>query len=108
MSAVELAQAAAQRASLKSRPAQREAAAKAEKAAQEKSQFQADFELVAAHFELERHGEYDQALDAAKLDKVGAVRCYAAIAASLRRDNTAANITERIRARIAADAKAAA
>ena len=96
------------KASLKSRPAQREAAAKAEKAAQEKSQFQADFELVAAHFELERHGEYDQALGAAKLDKVGAVRCYAAIAASLRRDGSHFGINERIQASIAAERKAAA
>ena len=72
------------------------------------NKFQQDFELVAEHFRLREHGEYDQALDAAKLDKVGAVRCYAAIAASLRRDGSHFGINERIRARIEAEQKAAA
>ncbi|OFZ69069.1 MAG: hypothetical protein A2V79_11650 [Betaproteobacteria bacterium RBG_16_56_24] len=109
MSALDTIKAAAARASLKSRPAQREAtAAKAEAAEQAKTRFEDDFELVAAHFRLRENGEFDQALDAAKMDKAGAVRCYAAIAASLRRDNTAAGLTDRIKARIANEARAAA
>ena len=67
------------------------------------NKFQQNFKLVAEHFRLREHGEYEQALEVAKLDKAGAVRCYAAIAAILRRDNTAANITERILARADAE-----
>lgn len=71
------------------------------------NKFQADFELVAEHFRLREHGEYEQALEVAKLDKVGAMRCYAAIAASLRKDASVGDITGRIQARIASEQKAA-
>lgn len=109
MSALAIAKAAAERASLKSRPAQRAAAqAKAEQTAQAKSRFEDDFNLCDEHFGLDRSGEREQALEAAKRDPANARICYAAIAASLRRENPAICINERIRARIAADAKAAA
>lgn len=109
MSAIDLAKAAANRASLKSRPQQREAAtAKAEQTAQAKSRFEEDFNLVDEHFGLDASGEREQALEAAKNDPAGARICYAAIAASLRRENPAIGLTDRIRARIIADAKAAA
>lgn len=109
MTAIEKMQEVAARASLKSRTAQREvAAAKTEKAEATQSKFQADFELVAEHFRLREHGEYEQALETAKLDRAGAVRCYASIAASLRRDNTAHGINQRIQARIEEGRKAAA
>lgn len=102
MSALAMAQAAAARAALKSRPKQREAAA------QSASSFQADFELVAEHFRLREHGEYEQALEVAKMDKAGAIRCYASIAASLRKDASVGDITGRIQARIEEERKAAA
>lgn len=102
MNAVELAKAAAARASLKSRPAQRTAAQQAQAA----SQFEDDFNLVCEHnnfTELERM----EALDIAKGDKAGARECFGSIAASLRRDGSHVGINDRIRARIASEQKAA-
>lgn len=102
MSALDLVKDLAAKASLKSKPAQREAAiAKVERAREAKNKFEEDFMLVAEYFELEKHGEFDQALDVAKRDIANAKICYASIAASLRRDNTAAGITERIKTAIA-------
>ena len=95
MSAIEIIKAAAARASLKSRPAQRDTAGK--------SQFQQDFELVAEHYRFRENYEFEHALEAAKADKTQAAICYAAIAASLRRDGLEIGINARIRMRIAAD-----
>lgn len=92
MSAKDLVKEVAARASLKSREAQRKTAAV--------NSFQADFELVAAHYKLRELGEYEQALECAKNDVANAKICYAAIAASLRRENGAGGINERIISRI--------
>lgn len=71
-------------------------------------QFVTDFELVAEHYQLREHGEYEQAKQAARDNLENAITCYAAIAASLRMDGLAAGINERIRRRIAAEQKEAA
>lgn len=89
MSAKDLVKEVAARASLKNREAQRKTAAT--------NQFKDDFDLVAAHYKLREFGEYDQALDAAKKDVTNAKTCYAAIAASLRRETTVVGINQRIR-----------
>lgn len=47
-------------------------------------QFFDDFELVAAHYELKKHGEYDLAKDLARKDLDNAIVCYAAMAKQLR------------------------
>ena len=98
MSAADLVKEVAARASLKSRESQRKTAAV--------NSFQADFELVAAHYKLREHGEYDQALDSAKRDVANAKVCYAAIANSLRCGPDASGINERIRERINNETKA--
>lgn len=71
-------------------------------------QFVADFELVAEHYQLREHGEYEQAKQAARDNLDNAITCYGAIAASLRMDGLAAGINERIQARIAAEKQEAA
>lgn len=74
----------------------------------EASQFEQDFQLVAAHYELDSLGEYEQCLDTAKKDVVAAKICFAAMAADLRGEGLERGITERIQARIAQEQKAAA
>ena len=95
MSALEIIKAAAARASLSSRSAQRDVAGQ--------SQFEKDFAIVAEHFHLRENHEYEQAIEAAKADKAQAKICYSAIAASLRREGLEVGINERIRIRIAVD-----
>lgn len=43
-----------------------------------------DFELVAAHYELKKHGEYDLAKDLARKDLDNAIVCYAEMAKQIR------------------------
>lgn len=105
MTAIEKMQEVAARASLKSRSAQREAAAKTEKGETTQSKFEQDFNLVDAYFGLDKNGEREQALEAAKNDPANARICYAAIANSLRKDASVGDITGRIQARIAAERK---
>ena len=99
MNALDIIKAAAERASLKSRPAQRDAA-QAEKA---KSNFEEDFNLVDKHFGLDRCGERELALDTARNDIASARICFSAISTSLRGNNPAASVTERILARAKLD-----
>ena len=103
MTALDLIKAAAERASLKSKPAQREAA-QAEKA---HSNFEADFNLVDQHFGLDRCGERELALDTARNDIASARICFSAIATSLRGNNPAAGITERMLTSIKLEKEAA-
>lgn len=63
-------------------------------------QFAEDFELVAEHYQLREHGEYERAKAAARDNMQNAITCYTAIANRLRADGLAAGINQRIRARI--------
>jgi hypothetical protein len=48
--------------------------------------FVADFELVAAHYNLKALGEYDQAKQAARNDMENAIVCFASLAAEIKHD----------------------
>lgn len=88
-SAIDLVKSLADKASLKSRAAQREAA-------KWPKGFKDDFELVANHYQLRECGEYDLAVKMCKDNPENCIRCYTAIANSLRM-NKAQGINERIR-----------
>ena len=103
MTALDIIKAAAERASLKSKPAQREAS-QAEKA---KSNFEEDFNLVDEEYGLDRLGERELCLDTARNDAASARICFAAMAIGILGDNPAAGVTDRIWARIKLEKEAA-
>lgn len=47
-------------------------------------QFADDFELVATHYYLKKHGEYDIAKQIARDDLENAIQCYAEMARQIR------------------------
>lgn len=48
--------------------------------------FVADFELVAAHYNLKALGEYEEAKQAARNDMDSAITCFARLAAEIKND----------------------